>query len=342
MYEDLSERLDQALRTRGATVNAEPQGAVRLFNGFLEGAPQLAADRYGSTLVIHNHADPPEELAPMVDRVIEHLARALPGMRAVLVKEHRSRSEEARQGTLRLGTVADLDRRVEEGGVSYALDLRLNRDASFYLDTRNLRAWAHEHLKGARVLNAFAYTGSLGVAAAVGGAKRVVHTDLNPVFLNVAKQSYALNRLPVARSDFRAGDFWEQAGRLRKAGSLFDCVILDPPFFSATAKGTVDLVKEHVRVINKARPFVGDGGALVAVNNALYLSGADYLKELEGLGEYVKVETLIPVPDDSTGYAETRIGTLPADPAPFNHATKIAVLRLRRKDGRRASETPEP
>jgi 23S rRNA (cytosine1962-C5)-methyltransferase len=44
---------------------------------------------------------------------------------------------------------------------------------------------------------------------------------------------------------------------------------------------------------------------------------------------YLAVEQLIPVPQDCIGFDLVR--ALPADPAPFNHATKIAVLRVRRK-----------
>jgi 23S rRNA (cytosine1962-C5)-methyltransferase len=78
----------------------------------------------------------------------------------------------------------------------------LNADSSLYLDTRLLRAWASEHLGGKRVLNTFAYTGSLGVAAQAGGAARVVQLDLNRRFLNLAKDSYTLNGFPIHKSDF--------------------------------------------------------------------------------------------------------------------------------------------
>ena len=44
-----------------------------------------------------------------------------------------------------------------------------------------------------------------------------------------------------------------------------------------------------------------------------------------------RVEEIIPVPDDFTGYPATRVGAFVTDPAPFNHPTKIAVLRVRRK-----------
>ena len=86
-------------------------------------------------------------------------------------------------------------------------------------------------------------------------------------------------------------------------------------------------------LINKVRPLINDGGYLVAVNNALFLSGNDYIEALESLcaDGYLQIEELIPVPEDFTGYAQTRLRSLPVDPAPFNHATKIAVLKVRRK-----------
>jgi 23S rRNA (cytosine1962-C5)-methyltransferase len=78
---------------------------------------------------------------------------------------------------------------------------------------------------------------------------------------------------------------------------------------------------------------VAHDGWLVAINNALYLSGRDYLGMLEELSAdgYLSIEQLIPIPPDITGYAQTIQGYPPTDPAPFNHPTKIAVLRVKRK-----------
>ncbi len=90
-------------------------------------------------------------------------------------------------------------------------------------------------------------------------------------------------------------------------------------------------------MLAKARPLVGDGGALVAVNNALFVSGRAWLAALEALcaDGYLAVESLVAAPDDRVGMTGA-MGQWPADPAPFNHPTKIAVLWARRKDGRRA------
>jgi 23S rRNA (cytosine1962-C5)-methyltransferase len=46
---------------------------------------------------------------------------------------------------------------------------------------------------------------------------------------------------------------------------------------------------------------------------------------------YLKITELIPVPEDFTGYPETRRGDPITDPCPFNHSTKIAVLEVQRK-----------
>jgi predicted amidohydrolase len=57
-----------------------------------------------------------------------------------------------------------------EHGLRHAVDLLLNRDASFYLDTRHLRGWLLREMAGLRVLNTFAHTGAFSVAAATAGA----------------------------------------------------------------------------------------------------------------------------------------------------------------------------
>jgi 23S rRNA (cytosine1962-C5)-methyltransferase len=39
------------------------------------------------------------------------------------------------------------DRKIREHGVWYALDLTMNQDAGFYLDTRDLRKWLIENVR---------------------------------------------------------------------------------------------------------------------------------------------------------------------------------------------------
>lgn len=329
MIDPLFASLEAALAAREALT--DEWAAQRLFNGFYEGCPELVVDRYAHTLLIFNYANPPEPARSLVTAAQNWLLPRCLWARAVVVKERFSPDPAMRSGTLTWG--ASPDRKIRENGVWYALDLFLNQDASFYLDTRGLRAWLKHQAAGKTVLNAFAYTGSLGVAALAGGAQRVLQLDLNRKFLNLAKDSCTLNGLPVVKANYLTGDFYPLTARLRREARLFDIVILDPPFFSATSAGRVDQAAESARLINKVRPLIADGGCLVAINNALFLSGADYLSGLQALcaDGYMQVETFVDVPLDCAGYPPTRLTPPPTDPAPFNHPTKIAILRIRRK-----------
>ena len=324
--------LAAALTARAALFDPRHETAFRLFNGFYEGWPALTADLYAKTLVLHNYADPPAESTALVDSAAEFYLDKLPWLQAVLVKSRHGETDDAKRGVLLSGETPD--RFILENGVWYRIDLRLNQDSSFYLDTRHLREWLKANSAGKSVLNTFAYTGSLGIAARAGGAARVVQSDLSRQFLNIGKDSYVRNGFPVQTKDFVASDFWPHVSHLKRENTRFDCIVLDPPLFSRTRHGIVDLAGANARLINKVRPLVADGGTLITINNALYVSGAAYLQMLETLcadGGYLSVETLIPVPQDSLGYAGAS-SALPADPAPFSHPTKIAVLRVRRKE----------
>ncbi|MCP4141501.1 MAG: SAM-dependent methyltransferase [Chloroflexi bacterium] len=332
MKTDFLSILSKTIAARADLFDEKHQSAFRLFNGFLEGNPEIAIDLYARTVVIHNYTDSPAEGELLVEQVKDFLLREFDWLRAIIVKRRKGKSSQKKNGLLVYGEKAD--DRIREHGVWYSVDLMMNRDASLYLDTRNLRKWAIENLRGKRVLNTFAYTGSLGVASQAAGAERVVQTDLSRKFLNVGKTSYTLNGFPIHKKDFQTGDFWAQMNKFKRAGELFDCVFLDPPFFAETSKGRVDLAQNAARLINKVRPLIDNDGYLVAINNALFLSGAAYLATLEKLCKdgYLEIEKFIPVPKDFTGYAETRVGAPPVNTSPFNHSTKIAILKVRRKE----------
>lgn len=334
---ELQSLLPKAIEVRRPLLDAAHQHACRLFNGFVEGNPALALDLYGTTLVIHDHADAKHGDEALAKEALELCRAALPFITTALWKVRNSDSAETRNGTMLLGDEKQLCRRVLEDGVWYALSLRLNRDASLYLDTRGLRAWAKASLSGKRVLNTFAYTASLGVAAKAGGATEVLNTDLNNAFLTVGRDSWAMNKWLPKRPEFRSGDFFDVVGQLKREKRLFDCVFVDPPLFSVTQQGRVDLVADMERLLNKVRPLIAHDGFLVAVNNAVFVPGSDFQAVLDRVcGDgFVTLDRRVDAPLDFVGTPETRRGAAPGDPAPFNHSTKMAVLRVTRKDGKR-------
>jgi 23S rRNA (cytosine1962-C5)-methyltransferase len=323
--------LETSLQCRSDFMEDAHTSAFRVFNGFLEGFPDLVVDIYARTLVISNYAANPATVVPLLSKIQELYLERLPWLKCVIIKTRNAQNQSERNGLITFGQIPD--RCICEHGILYSLDLTLHQDSSFYHDTRNLRQWLLGHTQGWTVLNTFAYTGSLGIACLAGGVQRVIQVDRNVKFLSVAKESTRLNNVPVHQKDFLVEDFFTTASRFRHSPQLFDCVIVDPPFFSQTSQGTVDLQKQFQQVINKVRPLVKDGGILITINNSLFVSGAEYIHQLEQLGRdgYLSISEFIGVPQDCIGYPQTLIGNPPSDPTPFNHSTKIAVLYVRRK-----------
>ena len=207
MTQSFSELLDKALASRATLFDARHESAFRLFNGFSEGNPNLVVDLYAETILFHNYgsagqnhyADSTGPTSSLIQEAQEFYRDRLPWLKAGLVKTRNAKSAGEKRGRILFGR--DLDRKIKEHNFWYAIDLTLNQDASFYLDTRNLRKWISENVKGKNILNAFAYTGSLGVAALAGGASHVVQLDRNKLFLNLAKESFSLNGFPVRKQD---------------------------------------------------------------------------------------------------------------------------------------------
>jgi 23S rRNA (cytosine1962-C5)-methyltransferase len=327
---DLLVQIRHSVQVRLDAELVDPSGACRLFNGFTESDSDLVIEQFADTLVILDHSD--QETNFDFPEIQETILKTIPSTRCVLVKKRRSTDSEARNGKLTFGEKPAGE--IQENGVRYAINLRLNQDSSFYMDTRHLRSWLKHRSAGWKVLNCFAYTGSLGAASLAGGATRVCQLDLSRKFLSLARKTYSLNDFKVDDADFLIGDFFRITASLRREATQFDCVILDAPFFSMTTRSRLETQKDSIRLINKVRPLVRDGGRLVAVNNSLFLSGEEYLRSLNALelDDCLEIEEIIPIPPDVTGFPRTIIRRPPADTAPFNYPTKIAILKVSKRD----------
>jgi len=323
-------QLEIALRFRqenlGEFFQAAHESAFRVFNGFTEGCPDFSVEIFGTTLVIY----PVNAEANRQDILDIHdfYYKALPWLQTTIIKPR------TRNGKSYILHGSSPVKHVKENGIWYAVDLLLHQDSTLYLDTRILRNWITRNLVQKTVLNTFAYTGSLGAAAKASGAAAVIQTDLDNSFLQVAKRTYKLNSIPVTETEFQSGDFFSVTARLKSQQLRFDCVILDPPFFSKTDHGGFNLNSDFSRLVNKVRPLIAHLGYLIAVQNAVYVSGQAFMNELNSIcaSGYAQVADIIPVSPDFTGSVKPDFDYFPANPAPFNHPTKIAILRFERKD----------
>jgi len=329
--DELESLFQKCLEAREGDSSLGGTDVYRLFNGYAEGLPGLVVDRFADMVLISNHARKPEELGQAVELYSRFIKNSFPQISSVLVKTRHSPDVEQKKGQLIFGSL--LPDSVSENGICYAVELRLNQDDSFYPDTRNLRLWLKINSQGKSVLNCFAYTGTLGIAALSGGARSLTQTDLNENALAVSERSYASNLFTQPMHTLES-DYFKVVAALKNQNVLFDLVIIDAPFFSKTRHGKVDLLHEWTRLINKARPLVAHEGYLVAINNALFTPGSQVMQEIEDMSSsgFVKFEQSIPVPADITGYPDTIVNRPGIDPAPFNHSTKISILSITRKD----------
>jgi 23S rRNA G2069 N7-methylase RlmK/C1962 C5-methylase RlmI len=162
-------------------------------------------------------------------------------------------------------------RDVREGDLSFRVNLSGYLDTGLFLDARKKRALIRAASSGKRVLNLFAYTCSLSVCAAKGGASQVDSVDLSKTYLEWGKVNFALNRLQIADSfSFIRGDALQFINHAGKSGLHWDIIILDPPSFSNSKKmrGTIDVRRDHLELIRKSLSLLSPGGTLWFSSNA--------------------------------------------------------------------------
>jgi 23S rRNA (cytosine1962-C5)-methyltransferase len=158
---------------------------------------------------------------------------------------------------------------VKEGVARFLIRLTGSRHPGLFLDHSPLRKYLGSSSKGLRVLNTFAYTGSLSVAAGLGGAAFVCTLDLSKPSIKWAEENWRLNGLSPDQADFIAGDIFEWFPRFKKRGDVFDCIVLDPPSFARGKKGTFSTSKDLKRLHELALDVLAPAGTLItSINSA--------------------------------------------------------------------------
>ena len=119
--------------------------------------------------------------------------------------------------------------------------------------------------RGARS-NLFCYTGAATVHAALGGATTSTGVDLSNTYLTWLGENLALNGLSDRQHRVERADCLEW---LRGCGRKYDLVLLDPPSFSNSkaTEGTLDILRDHVVLIDAAMAVLSDDGTLYFSNN---------------------------------------------------------------------------
>jgi len=172
------------------------------------------------------------------------------------------------------------------------------------------------------VLNLFAYTCGIGVAALAGGAREVVNVDFarsalkvgeanaarlvgDPVELAARFSTIVDDVIPVVRQ--LAGLGMPTRGKrarpfTRRAARQFDLVVLDPPRWAKGAYGAVDVVRDYASLFKPALLATAPGGTVLATNHVPEVTRDEWLAGLERTAAkagrpLASLETLTPEAD---------------------------------------------
>lgn len=303
MSGDLYSLLDAAWVAREDLLDhlhAEQTSAYRLFHGSVEGWPGLTVDRYGDILLIQTFH---QTLAFDSLAMLQSFYRErTPDLHPIYNDRSAANSRIGNALSEADGERAHQPRQFQELGVNYLFQARhAGQDPWLFLDLRAARRRVMQEMAarpGQSLLNVFAYTCGVGVAAAQAGAGFVVNVDFAETALKVGKDNARLNELHTRPRQIRSDAFAAmrqfsgigQPERVRGKPMppfpklekhAFDWVFLDPPRYAKSPFGVVDLVNDYAALFKPALLCTAEGGTLVCCNNVAEVAREAWLDQLE-------------------------------------------------------------
>jgi 23S rRNA (cytosine1962-C5)-methyltransferase len=248
---------------------APTAGAYRLVHGEGDGLPSLIVDRYGSYVVI-------QTLSQATDRRKDEIVAALVELlqpRGILERnDPKVRLLEGLPQVVSLlhGEVPETVE-VEEGGVSFEVDVWKGQKTGLFLDQRENHLMARSYASG-RVLDGFTYNGGFALQVA-SVADEVIAVDISEAALTHVTRNAARNGLSNVTA--REANVFDLLRELYDAGERFDTVILDPPAF-AKSKDAVPKARRGYKDINlRALRLLKPGGRLITCSCSYHVHEGD-------------------------------------------------------------------
>ena len=170
---------------------------------------------------------------------------------------------------------------VNENGLKFIVNMYDYIDTGLFLDHRDTRQLIKKLADHRIFLNLFAYTGSVTVYAAAGGATSTTTVDMSNTYINWAQENLELNGYAGDAHHFIRADCLEWLKRAVEEKKKFQLIFIDPPTFSNSKKMTAsfDISRDHGELLNNCLAILADDGQIIFSTNARHFKLDDSVSE---------------------------------------------------------------
>jgi 23S rRNA (cytosine1962-C5)-methyltransferase len=252
----LFDRIRRADTTRARLLPGETD-TYRVVNGAGDGLPGIVVDRYADVAIVRLYS---AAWVPWLS-TIRDAVRALGWPESVCRKLGVERVD-GDSGLVPLAGAEPPDRVcVSEHGMLLWVDPAEGQKTGMFIDQRDHRALVRGWASGRETVNLFAYTGGFSVAAALGGAARVVTVDIAPEAVEDARDNFILNGLDPDDHGFEVADAFQWT-----PPRPVDLLICDPPSL-ARGRRSIGAARSAYRKLHKhLGPHVRRDGLLASAS----------------------------------------------------------------------------
>ncbi|MBC2254641.1 class I SAM-dependent rRNA methyltransferase [Listeria ivanovii] len=267
---DKKEQLDETFLTNLITTAKDKRQflfaddsttAFRIFNGEGDGFGGFTADYYDGYLVIQWYSIGIYSFQKMILDIF----MSLPEIKGIYEKR---RFQEDTKDDFVAGQKATFPLIIKENGINYATYLDDGWMTGIFLDQRDVRRRISEdYAISKNVLNTFSYTGAFSVAALFGGASKTTSVDVAGRSLAKTKEQLEVNGLDPATQSIIVEDVFHYFKYALRKQLTFDLIIVDPPSFARTKKGTFRAAKDYPNLLREIIDITATGGTIIASTN---------------------------------------------------------------------------
>ena len=244
----------------------------RLVHAEADRLPGLVIDRYGDALAVQANTAGMDRALPDILAVL----RELLAPRVIVARNDAAvRRLEGLEEDVALLHGTDGTATVEEGGLSFPVDLLGGQKTGWFFDQRPNRAMVARLAPGRTVLDAFCHLGGFGLAAAQAGAKEVTLLDRSEHALDLAMQAAARAGFADRVTPLKA-EALEQLERMAASGRRFEVVVADPPAFAKTRRDVPAAVKGYAKLARLAASVTAPGGMLFIASCSHHVGPAEF------------------------------------------------------------------